>query len=242
MVVAAMAVMFVAAAPEQGTQKKIDPKADKLLHEMSDRLSALPRFQIVTHNVLEAVTKDGRKLQFDSDSKTDVERPNKLLSQRLGELAKLRFYYDGKSFTLYEQSRNYYATAPAPANLDAAVDAALEGLDIEAPLADLIVSDPYKALMEDVTRGDYVSESTIEGSPCHHLAYEGTDTDWQIWIDAQTKLPRKYLIISKNVQSWPEFSVVVRSWNLEPPPVDFTFRPPPGAARINFAPRGTNRS
>ena len=33
-------------------------------------------------------------------------------------------YYDGKSLTLYEPAAQYYATVPAPATLDAMLDAA----------------------------------------------------------------------------------------------------------------------
>jgi hypothetical protein len=222
-------------APQpESNKKKIDPKADRLLHEMSDRLAALSRFETVTHNTLEVVTKEGEKLEFDSDSRTNLERPNKLRSQRLGEVAQLYFYYDGKTITLYGAGLNYYAQTPAPPELDKAMDLAREKLGLEAPMADLLYTDVYQGLMQDVTEGDYVSEGTIEGSPCHHLAFRGKNVDWQIWIDANTKLPRKYLLITKDAPGAPEYSVLVEKWILDPGPVDFTFHPPPGAQQIEF--------
>jgi hypothetical protein len=220
-------------------QRQIDPKADRLLREMSDQLASLGRFETVTHNTLEAVTKDGEKVQFDSDSRTNVERPNKMRSERLGEVAKLQFYYDGETITLYGAGLNYYAQAPAPPTLDKAMDMARARLKIETPLADLLYTDVYRGLTDDVVRGDYVSEATIEGAPCHHLAFRGKTVDWQIWIDANTKLPRKYLLITKDVPGEPEYSVVVEKWILNPGPVDFTFQPPPGAQRIEFSSTAT---
>jgi hypothetical protein len=223
-----------APAPAPTPARKIEPKADRLLKEMSDRLASLKRFEIVTHNTIEAVTKDGRKLEFESDSKTTVERPNRLKSRRIGELAQVELYYDGQTMTVFSPGKNYYASAAAPPTLDAAIESAREKLDIELPLADLLASNPYESLLENVERGEYVSEGTIDGAPCHHLSFVESDVDWQIWIDEQTKLPRKYVLVSKNIKGAPEYSVMVQSWNLDPPKVDFTFRPPPGAQRIEF--------
>jgi hypothetical protein len=213
---------------------RIDPKADRILHQMSDRLASMSRFGLQTHNTIEFVTKDGEKVEYDSDSRTYVERPNKLRTERTGEVAKLQLFYDGKTLTLFESNRNYYAQAKAPPDLDNAMDFARSRLNLEAPIADLLYTDVYRGLIEDVVRGDYVGEATIEGSPCHHLAFRARKVDWQVWVDTDTMLPRRYLLITKDVRGSPEYSVVIEKWILDPGPVDFTFQPPPGARQIEF--------
>jgi hypothetical protein len=185
------------------------------------------------------VGNDGEKIQLGHESDAWVQRPNKLRSDRAGELATVRFYYDGKDFTIYGEKENVYATAPAPPNLDQALDQARDRLAIEAPAADLVYSDVYRGLMEDVTSGRYLGSVLVDGQRCHHLAYRGREVDWQIWIeDGPKALPCKYLIVSKTMRSQPEFSATFSRWDLRPLGDEiFRFTPPVGAERIEFLSR-----
>ncbi len=150
------------------------------------------------------------------------------------------FYYDGKTFTIHGKRAGLYATAKAPPTLDQAIDDARDRLELEAPAADLVYSDVYKTLMEDARYGVYVGQAQIGGRTCHHLAFRGSQSDWQIWIEAASRpLPCKYVITSKNVKGAPEFSVELRDWDLSPEisPDTFTFKPPPGSEKIDFLSR-----
>jgi hypothetical protein len=165
-------------------------------------------------------------------------------SDRLGELASLQFFYDGKDMILYGRRMNMYAMTAAPPTLDEAIDFARLKLDIDAPAADLLYSDPYKVLMEDVVEGKYVNEATIAGQKCHHLAFRGNETDWQIWIaDGAQPLPLRFIIASKKVKSVPELTVAMPKWDLNPriAPDTFTFTPPAKAERIDFMGVGRER-
>ena len=107
----------------------------------------------------------------------------------------------------------------------------------DAPAGDLIYSNAYEALTEDVVSGSYVSLSIVDGIRCHHLAFRGNEVDWQIWIDDGDKpLPRKFIITSKWMTGAPQYTVLVKSWNLSPELTDdyFTFAPPKGAEKIDF--------
>ncbi len=216
---------------------KVDPKADQLLRKMSASLASINSFQFDAEHALEVVTKTNQKLQFIAQSKVSVQRPNKFRSDRLGAIADLSFYYDGKQMTIFGKKTNMYASAPAPNTLDAAIDYARDKLGIDAPAADLLYSNAYAGLMETVESGTYLAEEPIGDRMCHHLAYHGQNTDWQIWIeDSPQALPCRYVITTTDSPEQPELAVAFSNWTLTPPTAATTiqFTPPPDATRIDF--------
>ncbi|MFL5349159.1 MAG: DUF2092 domain-containing protein [Hyalangium sp.] len=229
---------WAAASQAEGAQQHgVDPKAGALLKRMSDFLASQPQFSVQADGSTEAVLKTGEKVEFEHSSDVRLKRPDKLRSDRRGEKADAEFYYDGHSFTLYGKNKHYYATSAAPATIDEAIDAARERLGIEAPAADLLYSNPYDVLMEDVVSGSDLGADAVRGVACHHLAFRGNETDWQIWIeDGPRPVPCKFVITSKKVQGSPEFQVEFSHWNFSPRFDDtvFRFTPPSDAKRISF--------
>lgn len=225
------------AAPQRQAAPKVDPKADALLRKMAADMRNLDRFRFDADHVTEVVTEDGQKIQVLARSTVAVDRPNKLRSDRIGPAAGVKLFYDGKTLTVYGQRDNLYATTPAPNNLDGMMDFAREQLELDAPGADLLYSDVYAGLMQDVVSGMYVNKEPVGDRMCHHLAFRGRETDWQVWIeDGPRALPCRYVITSKNVKGSPEFMVQTSNWQLEPrfAPDTFAFTPPRDAARIEF--------
>jgi hypothetical protein len=187
--------------------------------------------------VIEVVRDSGQKLQFLATSNVSVRRPNKLRSDRRGEVVDASFLYNGKTITVYGKRMNMYAQTTAPPTIDEALDYAQSRLDLDAPGVDLIYSNAYKALTEDVVSGMRVGPAFIGDVPCQHLAYRGNAVDWQLWIqDGAEPLPLKYVITTKDVKSSPEFSVEFRDWETSAvlPDELFEFTPPAGAQRIEF--------
>lgn len=232
-----------AAAPQGGAagqpagEPRVDPNADAILRKMSDYLSSLKAFDVTADYAMDMVTSDGEKHTYGARSLVQIERPNHMRSERRGQLADLAFFYDGKTVTLLGRRANLYATAPAPPTLDATIDFTRDRLGIEAPAADLLYSDPYRTLMEDVVSGKYLGMAEVNGVPCHHLAYRGNETDWQLWVqDGPQPLPCKYVIVSKKMTSAPQFEVELHDWTIEKdiPDQTFHFTPPAGAKQIDF--------
>lgn len=229
-----------AAPPEPESAKKpvVDPQAREQLEKMSDFLANQRQFSVQTDGSIEVVLDSGEKVEFDYSSDVRVKRPDKLRSDRRGEKADAEFYYDGRTFTLYGKNKRYYATAEAPRNIDDAIDAARERLGIEAPAADLLYSNPYKILMEDVVSATDLGPAYVRGVSCRHLAFRGNETDWQIWIqDGPRPAPCKFVIVSKKVEGSPEFTVEFSEWNFSPKLGEevFHFTPRGNDQRIDFA-------
>jgi hypothetical protein len=237
--VVALAMLVLAGWPHPGyTQPAgMDPQAEKLLRRMSDYLASRQQFTLKAESTLEAVLTSGQKLQYDSPATLEVSRPNKLRAHRKGDIANQEFFYDGKTLTLYNPRENLYATTAAPPTIDETLDFAREKLDIIAPASEILYKNAAEKMLKEASSGFVVGPSVVGGVKCTHLAFRGAEVDWQIWIeDGDKPLPRKFILTSKKVAGEPQFTVLIRSWDLTPKFTEreFTFVPPKGAKKIEF--------
>jgi len=215
----------------------VQPEAEKLLRRMSDYLAGRQRFSLKAESTIEVVLTSGQKLQLDSPATLMVSRPNKLRANRQGDIANQEFFYDGKTLTLFNPKENVYATTAAPPTIDEALDFAREKLDVIAPAAEILYKNAAEKMLKEASSGFVVGPSVAAGVKCTHLAFRGQEVDWQIWIeDGDKPLVRKFVLTSKQVKGEPEFTIVIRSWDLTPKFTDreFTFTPPKGAKKIEF--------
>jgi hypothetical protein len=232
-------VVLVAGWPQAGQAQPtgMQPEAEKLLRRMSDYLAARKQFTVQTENTLEVVLTSGQKLLFASPATASVWRPNKLRADRKGDILNQEFFYGGKNLTLYNPKENLYATTAAPPTIDEMLDFAREKLDVIAPGAEVLYSNAAERMLKVTTSGFVVGPSVVGGVKSTHLAFRGAEVDWQIWIEEGGRpLPRKFVLTSKQVKGEPQFTVLVRSWDLAPKLTDqmFTFTPPKGAKKIEF--------
>jgi hypothetical protein len=224
----------------QGTQEGvIDPKADAALRRMSDYLSGLESVRVEAKSVDEKFTTDGHKVQEVQTSRLALERPAQLRVDRVGPAGHTVFRYDGTRFSIFNKERNVYATAPAPPQLDAAIDSARERLQLDAPGGDLLVSDPYRSLTDGTLECRYIGLEPIDGVMAHHIVGTKKNMEWQIWIkDGPEPVPLRYVITSNDLPGAPEFTLEMRNWqpNARVSASSFAFSPPAGAKRVDFAP------
>jgi len=221
----------------QEKDASIDPKADSVLRQMSDYMDTLEQFTVRAENGMDTMLPSGQTLQLGRSMEISVRRPDRLRGNINGGRYDQEFYYDGKSITLFTKGVNYYATTETSPSIEAALDDAEESVGLVAPFADVISRNAYDNLIEDVTLGLYVGLSTVSGVECHHLAFRGEETDWQIWIENSEKpFPRKFMITSKWVTGAPRFVGLITGWDQSPDLKDslFTFVAPEGAEEIEF--------
>jgi hypothetical protein len=236
-------------APPEGAAKSaagekagaIDPKADAALHRMSDYLAGLNTFRVDTATIDETkVNKDGQKIQTLAESKIAVRRPGELRIDRISSNGRVVFRDDGKQFSVYNSDKNIYATAPAPAKLDQAAEDAREQLQVDSPGVDLLASNPYDALTEEITGARYIGLEPMGGGVmAHHLAVTKKKVDYQIWIeDGPQPLPLRYVVAGRDMRGSPQFTIQLSNWqpNAQVPDNGFAFTPPAGAKKVAFAP------
>ena len=226
----------------------IEPEAVQILRQMSDYLDSLDQFTFRADNTIDTVMQSGQKIQLGARVDISIQRPNRFRVNRNGDIVDHEFYFDGKTLILYGKEVNYYAKMNVSETVDinTALDYAREEVGVILPASDLVYQDAYQVLMEDVESGELVGTSTIGGVDVHHLAFRGSEVDWQIWIEKGDKpLPRKHLITSKWIAGAPQFTALFSDWNTSAQLDDalFEFAPPPEAEEIGFIPlRGGSTS
>jgi hypothetical protein len=234
-------VVFMAASAKSAESQPaadVEPKADQILRKASDFLGTLKRFKINAESTTDHLLSTGQKLQHGEVIAVAVQRPDRLRVDVTGERRNLQLIYDGKRISLLDMDRNFYAQTVAPTTIDAALHHAFDNFGIRVPLSDLLYTNSYAVLSENVESGFYVGKSQVRGVKTDHLAFRTDEVDWQIWIeDSRTPLPRKVVITLKWMTAAPQYTVWL-SWDLSPKLPDnfYTFVPPANARKIDFLP------
>ena len=233
----AVAWMCVLALPPSAlAQGAVDHDAQSVLASMSNYLGSLKSFSIEYSSVDEIVTPEGQKLQFLHSGEIVMQRPDKLYAIRRGAAGTAEVFLDGKTLTLFAQKANAYLQLDAP-SIDAAI-VVVHNLGFDAPGADLLVSKPLDSATTDMTSGNHVGMTFIDGIEVHQLAFRGADVDWQLWVTTGDKpLPLRYVITTKAVSGAPEYTLQLRDWNVAPQvdAAQFAFVPPQGAKKLDPA-------
>ncbi|HVK73298.1 MAG TPA: DUF2092 domain-containing protein [Kofleriaceae bacterium] len=213
-----------------------DPKAVAVLDRMSRSLQGLTRYELDARTSTDLLVDEDMKVQRNATAQFDVKRPDGLRATVSSDRGTYQLFYDGRRLTVYDPARKFYATMAAPRTLRETV-AAADAKEIELPLADFLVAATGEELLADVTDVGYLGPSRVGGAVTDHIAVRQPDVDWQVWVDRQTGLPRKYVITTKTDPTAPQF-IAELDWNTSPPrqsDAQFGFRPPPDARQIPFA-------
>ncbi len=233
-----LAPAWSADPPKKTKAPDIEPKAMEVLKQMCDYLKDLKQFSVQAEITEDILLTSGQRIQYARSVEASVRRPDRMRAESVGDTDNRQFFYDGKTITLMDRSKNFYTTITAPPEIDAALEHGIQAFNLRAPLADLISTKSYEYLTEGALSGFYVGLSKVQGVPCHHLAFREKDIDWQIWIeDSQTPVPRKFLISDKTAQGL-QFTAMFTKWNTSPQLEDglFTFVAPEKAEKIDILP------
>ena len=223
-------------APAAGAA--IDPKADAVLKQMGQALSTAKSFTFTSHAITQQVLEDGQKVEFSRNTRVAVRRPNRVSADFVGAVEELSFRYDGKTVTLFNKRANSYGVCDAKDTIDATCDLLAGQYGMVFPLADLLFEDAYKTLIGSVRNGKHLGDGYVLDVKCHHLAFRQEAVDWQIWVDqGERPLPRKIVITYKETPAQLQYTAYLNDWNVSAdlPDERFTFQPPAGAKKIDFA-------
>lgn len=228
------ALAFLTLLTRGAEAAEVDPNL--LLQKMSQTISGLDRFVIHGESYLDAGLGQGQIIEQASQVTARVMRPSALrITNQDAEGSKELYFVDG-TLSINTQPRNFYAQTKIPAQIEAAVEFAMNDLDIDAPLMDLLTSNPADTLTMDAESVQYLGPSLIRGALHHQIAIRSPELDLQIWIAVEgPALPGKISMASRWEYGNPRFVGFMR-WELDPiiPEGSLVFRPPSGAVRIEF--------
>jgi hypothetical protein len=211
--------------------------ARRLLKAMSDYLAAQKTLSFAYDATLEVVTKDEQKLAVASSGTVVLDRPDKIRATRSGGFADVEMSFDGKTLTVLGRNLNMYARIDAPGTVDQLIDELRLKHNRPLPAADLLLSNPYDALMLDVVDVKDLGSGVIGGVECDYLAFRAKEVDWQIWIAQGVRpYPCRYTITSKHIDTGPQYTIQTRDWKTGDAvaATDFSFRNPTDARKVDL--------
>jgi len=226
----------------------VDPVAVQTLKRMTDFLDGLQRFSVNTQSIIEEMHFSGHRVDYDLSANVTVKRPNKMRAQRTGDLMNQRFFYDGKTLTVYNANEKVYATQTALDTIEEMITFARETVGILLPAADLLYRNAFPLLMQDATLAVVVGKAVVGGVRCDHLLFSRPDVDFQVWVsEGKQPWPRKYVVTETATPEKLAITTLLSNWNIAPAVDDaqFSFVPPKGVQAISFTqlekPAGLNR-
>jgi len=234
LLVALAASCMVTTTFAQADEPDIDPQVMAALSQMGTYLRSIEAFRVKVTTANDTVLEDGQKLQYEGNVDILARPPNRLRIHTFNDQNERRFFFDGKTFTLWGQRTDYYATVDAPGTIRELVDFLQEKHDIDTPGLDLFRWGTDEADTAAITGAMDVGSAVIDGTTCHHYAFRQNDIDWQLWVQkGNYPLPRKLVITTKTDDARPQHTAAY-SWDLAPSFNDaaFTFDPPKGALRV----------
>jgi hypothetical protein len=214
-----------------------DARALDVLKSMSAYTDSLDKLVIVGVTHTDARLGEGLMVSNSDEVKVAINRPGSLHITSFDGIETRELIIHQETLTVFDSEKGFYAQASIPSGVDAALEYALEVLDVEAPLMDFIIKDKITHLIGDQETVIYLTDkSRVAGVDCHHIAIRGPETDVQLWIEEGDKpLPRKILFTSKWEAGSPRFMANL-AWLIEPEldPSIFEFNAPEGSMNIGF--------
>ena len=213
-------------------------EAKKILKAMSDFMAAQKSLSADFDTVLEVVTPTDQKLGLASSGTVTLVRPDKIRVARTGGFADFEILYDGKALTLLGKNANLYTQAAAPGTVDQLIDALRDKFKRPLPGADLLLTNSYDELMQDVYDSKDLGSGVVNGVECDTLAFRKKDVDFQIWVaQGEHPYPCRYVVTSSQAKGDPQYTIQFRDWKFgnDVAANDFAFKNTSKAKQVELA-------
>jgi len=215
-----------------------DARAIEVLKSMSAYTATLDRVEIKGVSLTDARLGGGLMVSNSTEVRVQIDRPGLLHIRSFDGVDTKEIFFHDETLTVFGSKTNYYAQASIPKDIEAALDFALEELELEAPLMDLIHRNASTHLIGSQDTILYLTDKTrIGGVDCHHLAIRGDESDVQLWVEEGDRpVLRKIMITSKWEGGSPRFTSNLM-WDSDPDFEQgvFEFKAPEGSMNIGFA-------
>lgn len=229
--------LVISATASAGDAVRQDPKAMEVLKGMSALKAGISRATLKSTSYTDARLEGGLMVSNPTEVTVNIERPDSLKISSFDGLNTKELYFHDGELTVFNSANNFYAQANIPREIDAALEFALEEMEIEAPLLDMIYKDVTERLITSNETILYLQDKArIAGTDCHHIAIRGAELDVQLWVQQGDRpMTRKIILTSKWEGGSPRFEANL-TWDLAPDFDSgiFEFRAPENATRIEF--------
>ena len=216
----------------------LEAKAVEILKSAGSRLAAARTMSFTALATHEIPSRFGLPLLYTVKGEVILQRPDKLRVITPGDGRAFEFYYNGKTMMAYAPVENLVAVADMPPTIDDMQKEIYRLAAISFPFADLIASDPYKALGPELKVAFYIGQSHLVGGTTTDIVALGNDKAFaQVWIGADDHLPRMVRLVYLDDPSGLRYQVEYSNWELDRtiPPDTFESAKASSAPRIPFS-------
>jgi hypothetical protein len=248
LLVPALAVLSAAAPPahadpnaaEDAPPAKgfMDDNALKVLRDMSAYLTTCRTLRFGVTILYDQVMESGILVKRSEHGEITLERPDKFLAVvTRDDQEQRRIYFDGTSLVRLVVDENAYQKIDFTGDTDSLLRHVIDKYNIQVPMADFLFNDLAATFQEYLISAEYMGIRTVDGVPCHHLSFESTGADWQLWVEVGDKpVPHMFAITFVNDEHSPQLVAMFHQWRVNPH-VDeqlFCFHAPPGAQEVKI--------
>jgi hypothetical protein len=241
-IAACIAALALLASPACNRAPKPAPPAAEpvdagaKLRQMSETLARASHLTFRATRQLDAGLVEGSAAPELTEIEVAVSRPAMVRARSASPTGVRRFYADGKSMSLLDETMNLYATVPAIGSIDEVVERIDRDYGFTPPLAEFVLNDAYQKLSGQLTSTAYKGIETVNGIECDRLALGGEVADADVWVSRDTQLPQRFVATFKDREGAPHLTINFSEWNLAATLDDasFAFTPPKGADRITM--------
>lgn len=235
------AVLVAAEGTEPDAAHSDAPESSSAMDQlmrMAQFMSQLEQFSVALQSAYDVVQDSGEKIEFSERRELVMIRPDRLrvdVERSDGEAQRVTF--DGQSISVFNATRNLYASSEIEGDVDAAIMHFVNDLKMRLPLAMLLVSTLPDEIETRVSAAEIVEIAFLGGKPLVHVAARTESVDFQVWLPEDgDPLPRRVVITYKHESGQPQYRADFSDWNLRPSPLAslVAFDIPSNANRIQF--------
>jgi hypothetical protein len=236
LLVSSCASRYSSSPPDAG----VTPNPHALLKSMSTRLASAKNYRLTVSNTIPKEVAEVLQQQPKNDVEVVVSRPSKFdakISQN-GRVAR-EMIYDGNTFIVVDGINNFYSKAVQRGSLDTAVAQMTKVYGFRPPLAEFVLSDPYRDIKQHSSGITYLGKGSVRESggvvQCHRIGIQGSQADSELWLGVADSLPRR-LKATKSGSNGADLIVDIDflTWDMNPQVDALVFRhqPASGATEI----------
>lgn len=213
---AAFLMLSISVGASADDSKLMDEKANALLKSMSDFIGKAQTLSFRTRTFFDVVRESGIQIKVGRANQVRLKRPDKLQLHSVSEDGQATTaWFDGSKMTIWTRHANEVSQLEFSGTTDKLIDELVEKHKAVLPTADLLFSDVAAKFKENMISSEYLGLRTVGGVKCHHLSFESTGADWQIWIRAdQTPLPCRFVINYVEIKGEPGYMAQFENWSV----------------------------
>lgn len=222
-------------APAKGY---MDEKAIEILQSMATYLAKGKTVHFELQTFYDEAMESGILVKRGKQGKMTLKRPNKLYGVvKLDDGNEFKICFNGKSLVRLNIKENTYQKLDFTGDTGAMLDHLIDNYEVDLPMADFLYNNLGRSFQEYLISAEHLGQKTVDGTLCHHLSFESSGADWQIWVEVGDKpVPRLYAITFINEEHTPQLFAFFKNWelNLEAKEQIFNFTAPPGAKQVKL--------